>query len=329
MRRHVSVRTAGLAFKWLLFALLLSTLPACSSSRTVSQPIPRASAVPTPNRPAKNDEDTALTERFRTLCHPAGGTVGIAVIHVETGRSVSIEADKHLPLYSVFKLPLAVSVLKGVEERRLQLDTKVHVTPAEIVPGTRANTELWRRPVDRTIKELLKLSISRSDNTSSEKLLQQVGGPEVVAQNMRSLGYTNIDIHSTIREYVNKRENVNTGSAADLAKLLVQLQNGQILKKPELDVLLQSMKEATTGGRRLRGDLPAGTEVADKTGSGETGEATNDVGLITLPKDKGHLAMAVLISGSKLPVEAQEKLIAELARAAYDAFVARPAAAKQ
>ncbi|MDT5157543.1 MAG: hypothetical protein QOC99_1769 [Acidobacteriota bacterium] len=31
--------------------------------------------------------------------------------------------------------------------------------------------------------------------------------------------------------------------------------------------------------------------------------------------------MAVLVSGSNLPAEAQEKLIAELARAAYDAYV--------
>ena len=75
------------------------------------------------------------------------------------------------------------------------------------------------------------------------------------------------------------------------------------------------------GLKRLRGDLPSGTPVADKTGTGEAGEATNDVGLITLPQERGHLAMAVLISGSKLKAEEQEKLIAELARTAYDAHV--------
>jgi hypothetical protein len=37
--------------------------------------------------------------------------------------------------------------------------------------------------------------------------------------------------------------------------------------------------------------------------------------------------MAVLVSGSKLSAEAQEKLIAELARAAYDAHVAGAAPA--
>ncbi len=42
-----------------------------------------------------------------------------------------------------------------------------------------------------------------------------------------------------------------------------------------------------------------------------------------------HLAMAVLLSGSKLPAEAQEKLIAKLARAAYDAHVSRAAQVRQ
>ena len=86
------------------------------------------------------------------------------------------------------------------------------------------------------------------------------------------------------------------------------------------------MQRATTGLHRLRGDLPRGTIVADKTGSGEAdavtkvAKVTNDVGIITLPRGRGHLAMAVLVNGSKLPDAAQEKLIADLARAAYDAY---------
>jgi beta-lactamase class A len=87
------------------------------------------------------------------------------------------------------------------------------------------------------------------------------------------------------------------------------------------------MERARTGGeRRLRANLPAGTEVAEKTGSGENN--TNDVGLITLPDGKGHLAIAVLINGSKLSIEAQEKLIAGIARAAYDSYLSTAAATK-
>jgi hypothetical protein len=44
------------------------------------------------------------------------------------------------------------------------------------------------------------------------------------------------------------------------------------------------------------------------------------VGLITLPNDRGHLAMAVLLYDSALTDAQQEKLIADLARAAFDAY---------
>jgi beta-lactamase class A len=268
-----------------------------------------------------------LEGRLKILCEGAQGTVGLSIIHIETGKTISINGKSQLPLYSVFKLPLAIAVLKDVEENRLRLDQKIHVTPAEIVEGAPANTALWQKPVDVTIERLIEVSIARSDNTSSDKLLQLIGGPLKVTERMRSLGFQNLDIHSTIAEFVKSRQNPNTGSAEDLANLIAQLHQGKILQPAQLNVLIGFMQQATTGMRRLRGNLPVGTPVADKTGSGEkdavTGvaKATNDVGIITLPSGRGHLAMAVLVSGSKLPDAAQEKLIAELARVAYDAFI--------
>lgn len=281
------------------------------------------SAAGSPLSRTRDNESAALAERLSTICRRAGGMVGVTVIHVETGRTVSIEGTKRLPLYSVFKLPLAVSVLKEVEENRLRLDQKLRVTPAEVVPGWQGNTALWRKTVERTVAELLELSLVRSDNTSSDKLLQLVGGPAEVTRRMRGLGFQDIDIRSSVREFAALREHPNTGTASDLARLLARLQQGELLQAQQRELLLGLMRRAMTGERRLRGDLPPGTQVADKTGTGAAGSATNDVGIITLPEGRGHLAIAVLLSGSKLPVEAQEKLIAELARTAYDAHVPR------
>lgn len=269
--------------------------------------------------------DAQLAERLRVITNRAGGTVGVAVIHVETGRTLAIDGAKQLPLYSVFKLPVAVAVLKNVEENRLPIEKKIQVTPKDVAPGSRFNLDLWRKPVDRSVRELIEISIVRSDNTSTDKLLELIGGPAAVTERMRSLGFPNIDIHVSTRQFAANRENPNTGSAEDLARLLAHLQKGQILAAPQLEMLLGFMGRAMTGEKRLRGNLPKDTPVADKTGTGEAGSNTNDVGLITLPEGKGHLAIAVLISGSKLPAAAQEKLIAELARAAYDAHVLQPA----
>ena len=308
--------------------VVASVLKSKHSAQNSDGPTPKTAAkIAEPWRPESFSAD--LAERLRVISSRAGGTVGVAVIHVETGQVVSIEGARQLPLYSVFKLPLAVSVLKSVEENRLLLEKKIRITPEDVVPGSQFNRDLWRKPVERSVRELLEVSIVRSDNTASDKLLELVGGPAAVTARMRSMGFANIDIHSSVREYVAQRTNPNTGSAEDLAHLLAQLQDAHILLPPQLEVLLGFMGRAITGEARLRGTLPKGTPVADKTGTGEAGSSTNDVGLITLPEGKGHLAMAVLISGSKLPAEKQEKLIAELARVAYDAHVSPPAAGTQ
>ncbi len=155
--------------------------------------------------------------------------------------------------------------------------------------------------------------------------MELVGGPAGVTSRMRSLGFTNLEIVSTVREFYAHRDKSNTGTASDLARLLARLQKGELLQPAQQNLLLGFMAKGKIGARRLRGNLPPGTEAVDKTGTGDAGAATNDVGIITLPDGKGHLAMAVLISGSKLSAEAQEKLIADLARAAFDFYTATPA----
>lgn len=298
--------------------VVVVTCSACLNRAETSTQTPAATSTPAPSQ--QGGEDAELAARLKEICGRAGGRCGVAVTHVETGRGAAFEGATPLPLYSVFKLPLAVAVLKEVEEGRLQLDQKVHVEPDEAAPGTKANSDLWLKPSDRTVRELLEFSIVRSDNTSSDKMLELVGGPEAVTRRMRALGLANIEVRSTVKEFLKSRDaHPNTGAANDLARLLALLRKGEVLAPPQLEVLLGFMGRVITGDRRLRAGVPAGVPVADKTGSGPS--TTNDVGIVTLPGDRGHLALAVLLDGSKLPGEKQEDLIAEVARAAYDAHV--------
>lgn len=304
--------------------LLLVTLLALGC-QTSNQPVSSASPASPKGSQSSSPTSDHLTTSLKTIIDRAGGNSAVTVIHVETGRSVSVNGSSKLPLYSVFKLPLAVAVLKDVDEKRLPIDQLVHVTPSDIVPGSPGNTAMWQQPVDRTIAQLIDVSIALSDNTSTDKLLQLAGGPEAVTHRLREMGFNEIQIQTTVRDFAASLKNHNLGSSNDLAKLLVRLQKGELLQPPQQELLIGFMRRATTGTRRIRGNLPAGTIVGDKTGSGETDKttgtpiATNDVGLITLP-DGSHLAIAVFLNGSKLYDVEQEKVIADVARAAYDAF---------
>jgi beta-lactamase class A len=118
------------------------------------------------------------------------------------------------------------------------------------------------------------------------------------------------------------RDPRDTATPDALVLLLRDAQEGRRLSPESRTRLLDLLEKTRTGPARLKGALPPGTPVAHRTGSGgEVGNlsvCTNDVGIVTLPGGRGHLAIAVLIRGSDRPLVAREKTIAKIARAAYD-----------
>src|SRR4029077_4354866 len=103
--------------------------------------------------------------------------------------------------------------------------------------------------------------------------------------------------------------------------LLVALQSQRGLSRDSQALLLKLETAAIPGAKRLKGQLPAGTVVAHKTGTGGTRDgitsATNDIGIITLPEYR-HLAVAVFVSDSAADDATRESVIARIAKAAWD-----------
>ena len=193
------------------------------------------------------------------------------------------------------KLPVAIVVLREVEAGRVQLDDRV--------------------------RQLLEDSLNRSDNAASDKLLALAGGLDAVTAQMHALGFRGIEVRASTKDFVNWREHPNRASANAIATLLTSLQRGELLQPRQRDLLWGFMTRSRPGERRLRGNLPPGTPVVSKSGTHSGGASVNDVGVITLPDGAGHLAIAVLITGSKWTPYRQEDVIAAIARAAFDAYV--------
>jgi len=107
-------------------------------------------------------------------------------------------------------------------------------------------------------------------------------------------------------------------------QLLALLQSRQAVSGTSTDTLLAMMAHCATGAGRLRGGLPAQAKLVHKTGTAGTWRghthAVNDVGIITLPGGGGHVAIAVLVRDVRGPVPDAERVIARVARAAFDAW---------
>jgi beta-lactamase class A len=257
---------------------------------------------------------------FDELSAPAGGTVGFAALDLATGRSLGRHERETFPMQSVFKLPIAIEVLHQVDDKKLDLSRVVALdrSDARGGPGT-----LITVPSKKTIRELLEAMIITSDNTATDKLLSIIGGPRVVDARMRSLGVGDVTIrYSELEMGAGKGD--NTASPAAMVALLAKVARREVgLSAASAALLEDVLSRVTTGPQRIKGALPPGTPVAHKTGMSDTRggktDATNDVGLITLPN--GHrVAVAVFVHASPADIATRERTIARLARAAYDAF---------
>ena len=303
----------------------------------------------------------ALEERFRTIAASAGGTVGVSVLHLESGKGAALHGRERFPMASVFKLPVAVELLVHADRGAVRLEQKIVIAPPDLRPGHSPIAE--RAPsggVTLSLAELLEAMLVDSDNTAADLLLPLAGGPEAVTAQLDATGLGDIRVDrseielafdsfgvaappprstwtpATLRRTLDAVPETDrrkafarfladprdTATPDALVQLLRQLEQGRRLSPGSRDLVLSLMARTRSGDARLKAGLPPGTPLAHRTGSGaDLGDeniCTNDVGLVTLPGRRGHLAIAVLIKGSNRPLAAREKAIAEISRAAFD-----------
>src|SRR5690242_1418058 len=77
----------------------------------------------------------SLDREIRAIAQDAGGAVGVAVRHVESGQGVSLRGAERFPMASVFKLPLGIEILHRVDDGALSLDRVVRFGIPDLSPG--------------------------------------------------------------------------------------------------------------------------------------------------------------------------------------------------
>ncbi|HEV7923428.1 MAG TPA: class A beta-lactamase [Thermoanaerobaculia bacterium] len=267
-----------------------------------------------------------LRQQLAAIVQPLGSTAGIAVVDLPGGTRTLVRGDERFPMGSVYKLPIALTVLRQVDEGKVFLTDDATITPDRFAPGWSPLRDAANgKPIKTTVGALLQQMVSVSDNTASDYLLDLAGGGPVVTKRMRELGVQNIRIDRRERDiaadieakgakaYV--KDVRDTATPAAMADLLVKLAKSEDgLSAESHEVLLRAMTETKTGLNRIRAGIPAEAQLAHKTGSMPL--VINDAGLITKP-DGRQLVLVVFTKGGKATDEAREAAIAKIARAAY------------
>lgn len=313
---------------------------------------------------AQTKQDASLQRLEREIARLAkvgGGVAGVTAIHLETGRRVSLNGGDRFPMASTFKIPVAVQLLTRVDAGEVKLDQMIEIKQSDLHPGSGTLSDLFNKGgLALSVRNLMELMLLISDNSATDVLLRVAGGAGAVTSRMRQLGIEGINVNRStalliadwlgatnlppedkwspavfdmafamVRPEDQKAaarkfdlDARDTSTPDGMAALLERVYRKDLLKEKSADLLLDIMKRCQTGQARLKGLLPADTEVAHKTGT--IGGSANDVGIMTLPDNAGHVAIAVFVKSSEKEMPGRERAIAEIARAVHDFFLFQP-----
>jgi len=147
----------------------------------------------------KADELFNLKQQILPLVKEVPGTMGIYMKHIERREEISIEADKVFPLGTVFQTAVMVEVFRQVEREMLSLDNTIQLTDRtkSVGPGI---LQYLSNNLELSIKDLIVLMMTISDNTATDMLWKKVG-VQSVNMMLRELGFTRTNIYIPNREY--------------------------------------------------------------------------------------------------------------------------------
>lgn len=281
-------------------------------------------------KPIVTEQHTALRTQWQDITAPFKGTVGIALVDLESGDTLTLHNAHHYTMHSVYKFPLAMAILQKADSGALDVDDVLFVDKDELRPETWSPLrDSFPTGTDITVGGLLQYSVSMSDNNACDILFRLAGGPGAVNNYVHNLGISDMAIATNEYEMTKgwDIQYTNWSTPYAMASLLDIFYKRKNLSAKSSDLLMRLLVESSNSDNRLKGQLPDSMVVAHKTGtSGTNAEgmmaAVNDAGIITLPNGK-HIALVVFITDTKAEFEDSEKLIAQIAKASVDYFSKR------
>jgi len=255
--------------------------------------------------------------RFAELERSMGGRLGVAAVDTGSARRVVYRAEERFPMCSTFKLPLVAAVLKRVDAGEESLGRRIAYDESallEYAPVTREHV----RDGGMSVEALCEASITVSDNTAANLLLETLGGPGGLTAFFRSIGdrSSRLDRNEPMLNAALPGDDRDTTTPSAMLSTMQALLLGGVLSGASKRRLLGWLVATTTGLERLRAGLPAEYRVGDKTGTGNNG-VTNDVA-IAWPPSKPPILIAAYSVGSSAGTERLSAGLAQAARLVLD-----------
>jgi len=253
-----------------------------------------------------------LQLRLATIAVHAPGRVGIAIEDLATGMTSGYNDEASLPAASTIKIPVMIEVFKQMEAGNLDLGTVVHLENRDRDWGWGDLADA-RAGAAKTVKQLLWLMITRSDNTATNMLIRKVGRTHINTT-MDDLGLHATHLGDYIRSETDTIRYALRTSPHDMLKLLDAIARDEMIDEWSSREMLTILEGQTHNGL-LPSPLPKSVKIAHKTGS--LHDTLNDVGIVF----QNNEPYVIAVMTTQLPdLGLGRAFIHKVSRITYDEF---------
>ncbi|MDH7944990.1 class A beta-lactamase-related serine hydrolase [Pseudohongiella sp. SYSU M77423] len=212
------------------------------------------------------------------------GVAGLA--GVNSGAMTLVGSTESYPPASTIKMLLIATLMQQVDSGMLSLEDTTVVVQDDIVGGY---GEIQNEPVPNevTLRRLADLTVTVSDNTATNVLVDVVGY-DAMQRLADELGLKIMQFGRKMFEAATPPEKENYITAEDSIQLLKAIYDGSFLSDESRQTIIDWMS-AQTVKTKIGAGVPEGTPIAHKTG--ENASVTHDLGYLLWPGNEIALAI--------------------------------------
>ena len=242
------------------------------------------------------------------------GRVGITIHDLHSNQHLSYHGDALFPMSSTFKTLACGALLHRVDSGQDDLQRRLHFDKATLVSYSPA-TENFAGAGGMTLAELCQATITLSDNTAGNLILEAIGGPDGLTQFLRSLGdeVTRLDRWETELNESTPGDPRDTTSPNAMASTLNTLLFSDVLSTQSRSQLETWLMGNSVGDALLRAGIPNSWSIGDKTGAG--GFGSRSIAAVMWPPKRKPIIATIYITETEASFDDRNGAIAAIGQA--------------
>lgn len=240
-----------------------------------------------------------------------GARIGLAVHDLETGKRWEYKSNERFPLSSTFKTLACANVLQRVDLGKERMDRVVRFSESNLVTYSPV-TEKHVGKKGMSLAALCQATLSTSDNSAANFILQAIGGPKALTKFLRSVGddTTRLDRWETELNEAVPGDKRDTTTPIAMVTTLEKLLVGETLSIKSRQQLVSWLKGNEVGDALFRKGVPNDWLVADRTGAG--GYGSRAITAVMWPPNRKSIVAALYITETDASFEERNAVMAKI-----------------